>query len=147
MPLDWKLQGSGHRHRQPPSDHRTGSLCHAELSACAYHRARDQSHVYELWSAGCHDVIRETFDSAIRAGRSVYEALGIPAEQAERLSQNFVAHNRRTLRELADLHNPAITPHQNVAYLKRARELMDEQTEQLRTRGGTLPADEQPSRS
>ncbi|RJE79660.1 cation:proton antiporter [Paracoccus sp. JM45] len=118
----------------------TQNYPHVHITA----RARDQNHVYELWSAGCRDVIRETFDSAVRAGRSVYEALGVPADQAERLTQEFEVHNRRTLRELADLHDPAIPPHQNAAYLKRARELMDEQSEQLRTRGGTV-ADQEPA--
>ncbi|WP_378948837.1 monovalent cation:proton antiporter-2 (CPA2) family protein [Paracoccus sp. R86501] len=100
-------------------------------------RARDQSHVYELWAAGCRDVIRETFDSAVRAGRSVYEALGVPRDQAELTARSFVAHNQRTIRELADLHDPEVPPQHNAAYLKRARELMDEQTAQMRARGQT----------
>ncbi|OJH43618.1 cation:proton antiporter [Paracoccus sp. SM22M-07] len=100
-------------------------------------RARDQSHVYELWAAGCRDVIRETFDSAVRAGRSVYEALGVPKDQAEQTARSFVAHNQRTIRELADLHDPDTPPQHNAAYLKRARELMEEQTAQLRARGAS----------
>jgi len=102
-------------------------------------RARDRTHVYDLWAAGCRDVIRETFDSAVRAGRSVHEALGTPRDQAARMTQNFVSHDQRTVRELADLHDPDVPIHQNAAYLKRARELMEEQTEQLRSRGGAHP--------
>ena len=37
-------------------------------------RARDRRHVYELYAAGAHDIIRETFDSAVRAGRSAISA-------------------------------------------------------------------------
>ena len=33
-------------------------------------RAIDRWHVYDLWSAGCRDIIRETYDSSIRMGRS-----------------------------------------------------------------------------
>ena len=34
-------------------------------------RAIDRHHVYELWAAGARDIIRENFDSAVRAGRSL----------------------------------------------------------------------------
>ncbi len=40
-------------------------------------RAVDRTHVYDLYSIGCRDIIRESYDSSIRAGRSVLEALGI----------------------------------------------------------------------
>ena len=36
-------------------------------------RAVDRHQVYELYAAGCRDIIRDTFDSAVRAGRSAYE--------------------------------------------------------------------------
>lgn len=36
-------------------------------------RARDRVHVYELFQAGANDIVRETFDSSIRAGRYVLE--------------------------------------------------------------------------
>ena len=34
-------------------------------------RAIDRWHVYELWSVGCRDIIRETYDSSIRAARLI----------------------------------------------------------------------------
>ena len=34
-------------------------------------RARDRVHVYELYQAGANDIVRETFDSSVRAGRYV----------------------------------------------------------------------------
>jgi monovalent cation:H+ antiporter-2, CPA2 family len=39
-------------------------------------RARTREHVYDLYAAGCRDIIRETYDSSLRMGRSVFEALG-----------------------------------------------------------------------
>ena len=36
-------------------------------------RAVNRQHVYELYAAGCRDIIRETFDSSVRAGRSALE--------------------------------------------------------------------------
>ena len=53
-------------------------------------RAMDRHHVYELWSAGARDIIRETFDSSLRAGRSALEALGMHPYNAERQVRGFV---------------------------------------------------------
>lgn len=47
-------------------------------------RATDRHHVYELWAAGARDIIRETFDSSVRAGLSALEALGVHPFEAER---------------------------------------------------------------
>ncbi|MBY6162027.1 cation:proton antiporter [Mameliella alba] len=98
-------------------------------------RAMDRNHVYELWGAGCRDIIRDTFDSAVRTGRSVYEALGFHPFEAERTSRAFVAENQRTMRELAGLYDPDIPNHENAPYRERAKELLDEQAAQMRARG------------
>jgi CPA2 family monovalent cation:H+ antiporter-2 len=87
-------------------------------------RAFDRHHVYELWGAGCRDVIRENFDSAVRAGRSALEALGVHPFDAELQARGFVANDRWRLRELADLYDPAIPVHENEAYVAKARELL-----------------------
>ncbi|WP_424928115.1 monovalent cation:proton antiporter-2 (CPA2) family protein [Amaricoccus tamworthensis] len=108
-----------------------GNHPHVHITA----RAMDRNHVYELWGAGCRDVIRDTFDSAVRAGRSVYEALGTHPFDAERAARGFVSENQRTIRELAGLYDPAVPNHENAPYRERARELLDEQAEQIRARG------------
>ncbi len=87
-------------------------------------RAVDRHHVYELWAAGCRDVIRDHFDSAVRAGRSALEALGVHAFDAELLTRGFVANDRWRLRELANLYDPDVPVHENEAYVARAKELM-----------------------
>ena len=97
-------------------------------------RAVDRSHVYELWAAGCRDIIRDTFDSAVRAGRSAQEALGVHPVDAERNARAFVAEDRAGMVALADLYDPDIPGHLNEAYRTRARELMREQEERLRAR-------------
>ncbi|MDG3039773.1 cation:proton antiporter domain-containing protein [Roseicyclus marinus] len=101
-------------------------------------RARDRRHVYELYAAGAHDIIRETFDSSVRAGRSAYEALGMHPFEAERLARAFTTDDRRALAELAPLFDPDLPEQQNPAYRARARELMEAQTEALRHRGGSF---------
>ncbi|MCA2013289.1 cation:proton antiporter [Cereibacter sphaeroides] len=87
-------------------------------------RAHDRRHVYRLYQAGARDIIRETFDSSVRAGRSAYEALGMHPFEAERLSRAFVDADRHALYELAQVWDPAIPETENPEYIKLARELM-----------------------
>lgn len=90
-------------------------------------RARDRNHVYELYAAGARDIIRETFDSSVRAGRSALEALGFHPYDAERQVRNFVDDDREALRQLAQVYDPDIPIHQNEAYVARAKEIGAEQ--------------------
>lgn len=86
-------------------------------------RARDRAHVYQLYQAGADDIVREVFDSALRAGRYVLENIGMSEYEAAIAQETFYHHDRQTVRELATLWDPAVPAAQNAAYLKRAREL------------------------
>ncbi|MBD3765781.1 MAG: cation:proton antiporter [Rhodobacterales bacterium] len=86
-------------------------------------RARDRVHVYELYQAGASDIVRETFDSAVRAGRYVLENAGFTDYEAARMSQAFWRLDRAGLRELAALWVPDQPVHLNAAYVAQAREL------------------------
>jgi monovalent cation:H+ antiporter-2, CPA2 family len=88
-------------------------------------RAFDRHHVYELWAAGARDIIRETFDSALRAGRSALEALGAHPYDAERQIRGYVLTDKQQMRELAELFDPEIPVQQNSAYIERAKVYMD----------------------
>jgi len=85
-------------------------------------RAVDRHHVYELWGAGARDIIRESFDSAVRAGRSALEALGLHPYEAERQTRGFVDNDQAQMRELAALFDPDIPVHENAPYVARAKE-------------------------
>jgi len=85
-------------------------------------RAVDRHHVYELWAAGCRDIIRENFDGAVRAGRSAFEALGVHPYDAERQARGFVENDKKAIRELAELYDPDIPVHENPAYVERTKE-------------------------
>ncbi len=74
-------------------------------------RAIDRWHVYDLWSAGCRDIIRETYDSSIRAARSTFEALGHSRAKAEQLVGVFEAFDRRTMLETAQAFIESEDPH------------------------------------
>ncbi|MEM6482646.1 MAG: cation:proton antiporter [Pseudomonadota bacterium] len=86
-------------------------------------RARDRTHVFRLYQAGANDIVRELFDSSIRAGRYVLENVGLTEFEAAELQKTFYQHDRRSVRDLAALWDPAIPTTENADYILRAREL------------------------
>jgi len=86
-------------------------------------RARDRVHTYELYQAGADDIVRETFDSSIRAGRYVLENIGFTAYEAAQLSQTYFKVDRSALRDLAQLWVPGQPIQKNDAYIARSRQL------------------------
>jgi len=88
-------------------------------------RAVDRHHVYELYSAGCRDIIRDTFDSSVRAGRSALEALGVHPYDAERQVRGFVINDGKQMLALASSYDPSIPAHENEEYVRRTREYLD----------------------
>ncbi|SLN17523.1 Glutathione-regulated potassium-efflux system protein KefC [Pseudoruegeria aquimaris] len=101
-------------------------------------RARNRHHVYELFAAGAHDIIRETFDSSLRAGRSALEALGAHPFEAERMVRGFERQDRRQLRELAALYDPEIPTHLNAPYVARAKEMREDMEAEMRGTGNAF---------
>lgn len=86
-------------------------------------RARDRVHVYELVQAGADDVVREMFDSSLRAGRYVLENMGLTEFEANEAEMFFYRHDRAALKELAELWRPGVPVSDNPEYVVRAREL------------------------
>ena len=86
-------------------------------------RAHDRVHTYQLYQAGANDIVREMFDSSLRAGRYVLENMGLTDAEAAKIEHFFFRKDREALRELAELWNPATPVSQNPAYVARAREL------------------------
>lgn len=86
-------------------------------------RAFDRVHVYKLYQAGANDIVREMFDSSLRAGRYALENLGLSEYEAAEAEQVFYAHDRDAVRQLAELWDPAIATSKNDAYVARSREL------------------------
>ncbi len=99
-------------------------------------RAVNRDHVYELYSAGCRDIIRETFDGGVRTGRSALEALGIHPFAAQRMAQQFEREDRAALAELASLHDPDTPAHLNGPYVAKAREIRERREAELSGGGG-----------
>ena len=86
-------------------------------------RARDRVHVFELYQAGANDIVRETFDSSLRAGRYVLENMGFSDYEASTLSQAFSRLDRTGMRTLAEVWVPGLRSDMNPAYIARAKEL------------------------
>ncbi|SFG17938.1 Kef-type potassium/proton antiporter, CPA2 family [Palleronia marisminoris] len=86
-------------------------------------RAYDRNHVYELYRAGADDIVREVFDSSLRAGRYVLENIGLSEFEASELEKAFFRIDRSALRELAELWKPGVPISKNEAYMERARAL------------------------
>ena len=104
-------------------------------------RALDRQHVYELWAAGCRDIVRETFDSGVRTGRSALEALGMRRHDAERLARRFTMEDKRALRELAEVYDPGVPVHRNAAYVTLANQLAEERESNMQAEIGGAGAD------
>ncbi|WP_116131456.1 cation:proton antiporter [Tropicimonas sp. IMCC34043] len=111
-------------------------------------RAHDRVHVYELFQAGADDIVREMFDSSLRAARYVLENMDFSEFEASEIEHAFYKHDRMTMRELAPLWKPNLPLRQNAAYMARARELNKEletafvsvmEEEEQATRAETVP--------
>ena len=86
-------------------------------------RAYDRTDVYRQYQAGADDIVREMFDSSLRAGRYVLEQMGLSEYEAAEAYRVFYSHDRTSVRELAALWRPDIPPSENKAYVERAIEL------------------------
>jgi CPA2 family monovalent cation:H+ antiporter-2 len=91
-------------------------------------RAYDRNHCYDLYQAGANDIIRETFDSGVRAGKSALISLGIDENKAEHMSQMFYDRDRHGVKALADLYDPAIPRFKNEPLIIKAKEMNEETT-------------------
>ncbi len=85
-------------------------------------RAVDRDHVYSLWAAGSRDIIRETFDSATRMGRSAFEAMGVNKHHAEQMLEAFKETDREAMVTVANVHKPGVRPLDNPEYMEFVRE-------------------------
>lgn len=86
-------------------------------------RARDRVHVYHLYQAGADHIVREMFDSSLRAGRYALENLGLSEYEAAQAEQVFYHHDRDSVRQLAELWDPDTPTSRNKAYIEKAQSL------------------------
>jgi CPA2 family monovalent cation:H+ antiporter-2 len=94
-------------------------------------RARNRHHVYHLWAVGCRDIIRETYDSSLRMGRSVFEAMGIPRDRAQAMANAFDRMDRKAMIQAADAYDLDIPAMENQAYIDTVKEIRGPWQEEL----------------
>lgn len=97
-------------------------------------RAKDRNHVYDLYAAGCRDIIRETYDSSIRMGRSAFQVLGATPDQAERMKITYDLFDRDAMVAVAEHYDPNIPMAENDALAQKVREMSDEWQADLNAR-------------
>lgn len=86
-------------------------------------RARDRVTVFQLHRAGADHIVREMFDSSLRAGRYVLEDAGLTEYEAAELEKIYYRLDRASLRELAEVWEPGVPLDQNDAYVARSMDL------------------------
>lgn len=86
-------------------------------------RAYDRQHVFQLYQAGANDIVREMFDSSLRAGRYVLEQLGLTEFEAHQQEATFYKMDREGMKELAMVWDPKRPASENPAYIEKAKEL------------------------
>lgn len=86
-------------------------------------RARDRVNVYELYQAGANDIVREMFDSSLRAGRYALERLGLSEFEAAEAQDTFYHHDRAAMRELAEFWRPGVSVQDIPEYVARSKQL------------------------
>ena len=89
-------------------------------------RARNVSHYLELRLRGVEVIERETFESALRAGRAALEAMGIDRYRAREMADAFRRHN------LATVESQLAVYKDETRYLASARAGREELEEQFR---------------
>lgn len=106
-------------------------------------RAQDRHHVYDLWFVGCRDIIRETYDSALRMSRSSFEALGYSRDQSDRMVSAFSDMDRQGMLVAAEHYDPAVPSEQNEAYVSKIREMRGDWEAELLRRVDQIKAEQQ----
>jgi CPA2 family monovalent cation:H+ antiporter-2 len=86
-------------------------------------RARDRIHTYQLYAAGADKIVRELFDSSLRAGRYVLEGMGLTEHEAHEQEVTFYQMDRSAMSDLARLWDPEKPIADNEAYIERSKEL------------------------
>ena len=79
--------------------------------------------MFELYQAGANDIVRELFDSSLRAGRYVLENIGLSEFEAAKAEKIFFDHDRAAVRDLAQVWKPGVSASENADYITLSKKL------------------------
>ena len=85
-------------------------------------RAYDRIHTFKLHRVGVDAAVRETFDSAVRTGRTALEVLGMEKGKADEISRFYFHRDRARVARMAPLYNPEDAIFQNEEMLNVAKQ-------------------------
>lgn len=89
-------------------------------------RAYDRVHAFNLFDAGASTIVRETFDSSLRAGRYILQRMGIQEDEAHQRTHAFFQFDRNATRKLAQVWDPEIAIEKNQDYIDQVHEINKE---------------------
>lgn len=96
-------------------------------------RASDRDQVYKLYSAGASDIVRETFDSSVRASNYALQALGDSLEQAALSMEKFVEHDKKAILKMAKVWRADVKNFNNEEYIAMAKTISQQLEEVMQT--------------
>ncbi|NQZ33639.1 MAG: cation:proton antiporter [Oceanospirillaceae bacterium] len=96
-------------------------------------RANDRDQVYKLYSAGATDIVRETFDSSVRASTYALQALGDSPELAAQSMLKFVEHDKKAILKMAQVWRADVKNFNNEEYIAMAQTISQQLEEVMQT--------------
>ena len=85
-------------------------------------RAYDRFNTFQLYRSGANEVIRETFDSAVRCGKYALEALGMAPETVKKIGDYYFDADRHEVALMSNVYDPNTGLFQNPLMRDIARE-------------------------
>lgn len=89
-------------------------------------RAYDRLAVFDLYNAGADIQVRETFDSALRAGKKALLSLGMDSDVVNEITETYFDKDRHSIKVMAEVYDPKIAPFENAELTKIALEVDQE---------------------
>lgn len=89
-------------------------------------RAYDRLAVFDLYNAGADIQVRETFDSALRAGKKALLSLGMDMDVVNEITETYFDKDRHSIKVMAEVYDPKIAPFENAELTKIALEVDQE---------------------
>lgn len=85
-------------------------------------RAYDRFHTFDLYNSGADEIVRETFDSAVRTGRLALESLGMEPETAKEIVKYYFKADRHEVELMSQVYEPGTGLFKNPLMRDIARE-------------------------
>ncbi|MDO5091364.1 MAG: monovalent cation:proton antiporter-2 (CPA2) family protein [Cardiobacteriaceae bacterium] len=104
-------------------------------------RAFDRPHTFELYQAGADDIVRETFDSALRSSRAALQALGMAENTAREVTNLYFRLDRHGMAAMARLYDPALGKFANEALIEEGQKQDQEMHDAIQALLAGVPDD------